>query len=265
MPKKDKEYNMKKITSVLLLTACFTVLSAAVCFAANYDYIDSVSFSLTYEDFVEGDYSDDGNVTVTINGSDDGLYDVDSTSMSVPSSGWSAGDQPNFRVTFIVKDEDDYRFSREASRRDGIDVDGGEAHYAELRSSGRKLYVEVYLNEVGEDPDSDWDDDRQWSDDGESTGGPGANQKHGAWLQNPETKRWWYVYGDGSHPAAKWEQINGKWYYFDQSGFAIQNTWIKWQEKWYYCGPECDMYVNRKTPDGYYVDKNGVWDGKPKS
>ena len=256
---------MKKAVSVLLITACFCVLSAAVCLAASYDYIDSVNFSLDYEDFVEGDSSDDSSVTVRISGSDANLYDVDSTAMNVPSSGWKAGDQPNFRVTFIVKDEDKYRFSKEAARRDGVNVDNGEAHYAELRSSGRKVYVEVYLNEVGENPDSDWDDDRQWSSNGDSSGGPGANEKTGAWLQNPTNKRWWYVYGDGTHPVSNWAKINGKWYYFDQIGFAIQNTWIKWKEKWYYCGPDGDMYVNRKTPDGYYVDKNGVWDGKPKS
>lgn len=258
---------MKKLVYVLFLAACLTVLSAATCFAAtSYNYIDSVSFSLTYEDFVDGDTSDDSSVTVTITGSDASLYDVDSTAMSVPTSGWSAGDQPNFRVTFIVKDEDTYRFSREAARKDGVNVDNGEAHYAELRSSGRKVYVEVYLNEVLENPDDDWDDDRQWSDNNsESSGGPGANTKQGAWLQDPASKRWWFIYGDGSRPVSKWEKINGKWYYFDQLGFAIQNTWIKWKEKWYYCGPDGDMYVNRKTPDGYYVDKDGVWDGKPKS
>ena len=256
---------MKKIVSVLLITACFCVLSAAVCLAASYDYIDSVNFSLDYEDFVEGDSGDEGSVNVNINGSDTGLYEVDTTAMSVPSSGWRSGDRPNLRVTFIVRDEERNRFSREASRKDGVNVDNGEAHYAELRSSGRKVYVEVYLNEVVENPDSEWDDDRQWSDRSSSSGGPGANGKQGSWLQNPNNKRWWFVYGDGSHPVAKWEQISGKWYYFDQLGFAVQNTWVKWYEKWYYCGPEGDMYVSRKTPDGYYVDKNGVWDGKSKS
>ena len=259
---------MKKIISTLLLTTCFTILSAAACLAASYDYIYSVNFSLSYDDFTAGDSSDDSSVTVTIDGNDANLYDVDTTAMSVPSSGWKEGDRPNLRVTFLVRDEDKNRFSKEASRKDGVNVDNGEAHYAELRSSGKKVYVEVYLNEVGEGSDSGWDDDRQWSDTGDnssSSGGPGANGKTGSWLQNPTNGRWWYVYGDGSHPIARWEQINGKWYYFDQVGFAIQNTWIKWKEKWYYCGPECDMYVSRKTPDGYYVDKDGVWDGKPKS
>lgn len=55
----------------------------------------------------------------------------------------------------------------------------------------------------------------------------------------------WY---DGSYyePAAAigWKQINGAWYYFGNDGKMLKNT---------------------TTPDGYYVNANGVWDGGSKS
>ena len=35
---------------------------------------------------------------------------------------------------------------------------------------------------------------------------------------------------------------DGNWYYFDIGGY---------------------MVTDKQTPDGYYVDVNGVWDGQP--
>jgi len=35
--------------------------------------------------------------------------------------------------------------------------------------------------------------------------------------------------------------------------------WVQTNGIWYYCGPDGDMWVNRRTPDGYWVDGNGVW------
>ena len=45
--------------------------------------------------------------------------------------------------------------------------------------------------------------------------------------------------------------------------------WVLIDGKWYYFHPFSDgrkgiLYVGRLTPDGYYVDGNGVWDGKEK-
>ena len=102
---------------------------------------------------------------------------------------------------------------------------------------------------------------------GTSQGGPGdvPQEYIGAFLKDPNNGRYWYALPDGTRLYKKWIQIGGKWYYFDELGYMCQNSWLKWQEKWYFVGPEGDMWVNRRTPDGYYVDKNGVWDGKPRS
>lgn len=49
---------------------------------------------------------------------------------------------------------------------------------------------------------------------------------------------WWYDNGDGTYPVNQWKEIGGKQYYFGEDGY---------------------MYQSQYTPDGYWVDENGVW------
>ena len=61
------------------------------------------------------------------------------------------------------------------------------------------------------------------------------------------------------------EDYNG-WFYFDPE-HGMQTGWVLIDGKCYYFHPTSDgrkgiLYVGRLTPDGYYVDENGVWDGK---
>lgn len=49
----------------------------------------------------------------------------------------------------------------------------------------------------------------------------------------------------------------------------MQTGWVLIDGKWCYFHPTSDgrkgiLYVGRLTPDGYYVDENGVWDGENK-
>lgn len=97
---------------------------------------------------------------------------------------------------------------------------------------------------------------------------------------------------NAAHPALPyaWEQVNGNWWAFDESGYiktgwmrdedyngwfyfdpehGMQTGWVLIGGKWYYFHPTSDgmkglMYAGRRTPDGYYVDENGVWDGREK-
>lgn len=85
-----------------------------------------------------------------------------------------------------------------------------------------------------------------------------------------------------------WEMISGAWYAFGADGYAksgmvfdpAQNGWFYidintgmktgWQQidgQWYYFNMTSDgsrgiMYVSRKTPDGYEVGADGVWNGQ---
>ena len=111
---------------------------------------------------------------------------------------------------------------------------------------------------------------------------------------------WWLRFADNTYPKGivrdsgdishSWEQINGNWWAFDEAGYAktgwlrdedysgwfymdlergMQTGWVLLDGAWYYFNPISDgkrgiMYAGQRTPDGYYVDKNGVWDGRSK-
>ncbi|WP_125144430.1 Ig-like domain-containing protein [Clostridium transplantifaecale] len=118
------------------------------------------------------------------------------------------------------------------------------------------------------------------------------------------TTSWKLQYADGTTAAGTivtaadgttyeqpaWEMVNGAWYPFGADGYAKSgmvfdpalggyfyidiNTGMKtgWQEidgKWYYFNPNSDgkkgiMFMNGKTPDGYYIKEDGTWDGEAK-
>ena len=123
-----------------------------------------------------------------------------------------------------------------------------------------------------------------------------VNDGKSHWMQDEHG--WWLRFADSSYPKAEkrgtngiayaWEQVNGNWWAFDESGYiktgwmrdedyggwfyldpehGMLTDWILIDGKWYYFHPTSDgrkgiLYVGRLTPDGYYVDENGVWDGK---
>ena len=123
-----------------------------------------------------------------------------------------------------------------------------------------------------------------------------VNDGKSHWMQDEHG--WWLRFADSSYPKAEkrgtngiayaWEQVNGNWWAFDESGYiktgwmrdedyggwfyldpehGMQIGWVLIDGKWHYFHPTSDgrkgiLYVGRLTPDGYYVDENGVWDGK---
>ena len=125
-----------------------------------------------------------------------------------------------------------------------------------------------------------------------------ANDGKSHWMQDEHG--WWLRFADSSYPKAEkrgtngiayaWEQVNGNWWAFDESGYiktgwmrdedyggwfyldpehGMQTGWVLIDGKWCYFHPTSDgrkgiLYVGRLTPDGYYVDENGVWDGENK-
>ena len=73
----------------------------------------------------------------------------------------------------------------------------------------------------------------------------------------------WYYLNTSGAMSTGWEQINGYWYYFNASG-AMSTGWVQLNGKWYYMEqvgslqPQGSMYVSNYTPDGYFVDADGV-------
>ena len=126
---------------------------------------------------------------------------------------------------------------------------------------------------------------------------PGGNTGSGSWKH--DGYGWWYQESDGSYLQSTWAKINGAWYLFDDSGYAVTgwvnlsgvwyymnvscamvtgwvndggkwywmhdsgamavNTWITDKGLSYYMGYDGAMLINDITPDGYYVDYDGVW------
>ena len=59
-----------------------------------------------------------------------------------------------------------------------------------------------------------------------------------------------------------WVQSGEYWKYMQKNGSYAASTWIQDTDgKWYYFNIGEKMETDCITPDGYYVDNNGVWDG----
>ena len=111
------------------------------------------------------------------------------------------------------------------------------------------------------------------------------NASSGTWKLgwNQNSTGWWYSPDNINKTYYKdvWKLIEKEWYSFDTQGYARENTWFKDNDgKWYWLKPNCVMakscwlwlkgecycfsssgslYINCKTPDGYYVDETGAW------
>lgn len=70
----------------------------------------------------------------------------------------------------------------------------------------------------------------------------GPGYKVEGWNKNTKDNKWYYYENDSvtniSKKSTGWKEIGGSWYYFGTDGAMYQNT---------------------TTPDGYFVDANGVW------
>lgn len=125
-----------------------------------------------------------------------------------------------------------------------------------------------------------------------------SNDGYSHWMR--DENGWWLRFADNTYPkAAKrggsgisyaWEMVNGNWWAYDENGYiktgwlrdetlggwfyvdaelGMRTGWVLINGVWYYFhtisdGKKGIMYAARKTPDGYYVDENGAWDGKAK-
>ena len=88
----------------------------------------------------------------------------------------------------------------------------------------------------------------------------------GAWDGQPANLT---AIGQNPGPGASlqtegWQESAGSWRYRQANGTYVMGGWFQAPDgKWYYFNENSIMLANTLTPDGYYVDASGVWDGQP--
>ena len=88
------------------------------------------------------------------------------------------------------------------------------------------------------------------------------------WAQDNASGKW-YLINENTGMQTSWhyDESDQHWYYLDPASGAMLTGWQFINGKWYYLSkisgavPLGSMYREIRTPDGYYVDKDGVWDG----
>ena len=81
----------------------------------------------------------------------------------------------------------------------------------------------------------------------------------GVWDGQPSTISNNVNLGPGMSSSGGWEQIDNNWKYLQEDGTYVTNAWKQVDGKWYYFDENSIMVTNQETPDGYYVNADGVW------
>lgn len=101
--------------------------------------------------------------------------------------------------------------------------------------------------------------------------------KENQWFQT--TEGWYYADKSGAVKVDEWFQVGGKWYiasgkgtiltnvfityqdevyHFNTSGEMAANEWFEAEGYWFYASESGAILRNTTTPDGYYVNENGI-------
>ena len=62
-----------------------------------------------------------------------------------------------------------------------------------------------------------------------------------------------------SGASPMWKQNAKGWWLENADGTYLTNQWYLYNGQWYYMGADGYMLVNTTTPDGYWVNADGVW------
>ena len=88
------------------------------------------------------------------------------------------------------------------------------------------------------------------------------------WAQDNASGKWYLIdENTGMQTSWHYDESDQHWYYLDPASGVMLTGWQFINGKWYYLSkisgavPLGSMYREIRTPDGYYVDKDGVWDG----
>ena len=77
----------------------------------------------------------------------------------------------------------------------------------------------------------------------------------GKYVKNQFTSDGYYCGADGVYVTNRWIKVDGKDYYMNAYGKMTKDAWVGS----YYLGNDGAMLTDTYTPDGYYVDENGLW------
>ena len=101
--------------------------------------------------------------------------------------------------------------------------------------------------------------------------------KENQWFQT--TEGWYYADKSGAVKVDEWFQVGNKWYiasgkgtiltnvfityqdevyHFNTSGEMAANEWFEAEGYWFYASKSGAILRNTTTPDGYYVNENGI-------
>lgn len=72
----------------------------------------------------------------------------------------------------------------------------------------------------------------------------------------------WYYFDKDGNMTVGWQKIKKDWYYLDESTGIMKTGWFQDKDgQWYYLDDENgDMLTSKWTPDGFFVNKSGVYD-----
>ena len=124
------------------------------------------------------------------------------------------------------------------------------------RMAERRRWIRKYLKPDGTYVTNGWlqlDDKKYYMD------------ENGVKLKDTVTPDGFYVNADGEKVSYMpgWYKDGDNWRYIQKNGYYAANSWYQDTDgKYYYFNMGAVMAANTTTPDGYYVDENGVWDGK---
>lgn len=215
------------------------------------------------------------------------------------SHGWwyLKSDGSYYKNEWVTIDGISYYFNEEGYLEEGgksNDSQGGiqRAHQDDSQDNNQGNQGDNQGNNQGENQgDSQSEEYQEQEADGNSSGEGWKHDGVGWWYQKSDgsyytnewvliSYKWYYFEANGYAASNGWKQIGGKWYYFNSDCAILQNEWVQdggewywlssdgsmtvnsWLEsggKYYYLGSDGKMLRNALTPDGYYVDNDGVW------
>lgn len=205
----------------------------------------------------------------------DGLWGIPENEALLP-----AGAQPTLRITLVTNNK-----NLDTNERyvDVVALPGGVST-SSLPPEVRKYLINVDGSDAGAYDGTEttgWDqlEDGTWryrKPDGTYVSSSWLNvddesyymDANGIMLADTITPDGYYVNSSGekTNYMPGWMQVGEDWKYVSKTGYYTASAWVEDTDgKWYYFDMAGRMVKDALTPDGYYVDANGVWDGQPSS